>query len=437
MIYYLEKYEKFDVEFEFIWNAHKIKKKDPDLVILPNTRGHGLYYELALYCRENDVLVYCHDSEGNFSTDNKDYNYWAYNLIQDTVCPIHFTWNNRIKDFLENKYNIPSERLVVSGAPGFDKYQYLAYKTKKEILGNYNLGHFSKVVGYAGWAFGKLYNKEINDVLNFLKMPGELGKKWLIEQRDAVESALKHAIEANPDVLFLLKKHPRENFESDMRDSRNEMNQLKEYPNVLYLKDEEEIQDLIHISDLWIAFESTSIMEAWLLGKPTLMINPVSDFNRSDIFKGSVIAKNENDVLMAIEALYSENLHDYFNPQDVLSERHNIISNSIGFADGMNHLRCAKAFQPYLTEIKPRKKRIKLHPKFFRFYLLLHIGKWFYVRGIFKRLPKFKKTVWIFENYKLEKVKKGKQINFTLLDKFYGENNLPQRIESGEIWREL
>ena len=114
----------------------------------------------------------------------------------------------------------------------------------------------------------------------------------MAEQRDAVENALKAAIEKYPDYLFVLKKHPRENFESDLRDSRNEMNRLVAYPNVLYIKDSEEIQDLIEASDLWLAFESTSIMEAWLLHKPTLLINPDIHFTRAELYKGSAIVQN-------------------------------------------------------------------------------------------------------------------------------------------------
>ena len=435
-IYYLEKFENFEVQFEFVWNAHKIYQKKPDLVILPNTRGHLLYKEISEYSFENNILVFYHDSEGNFKTE-MTYDFLGYNKKGMFYCPIQFTWNQRVKDFLIEKYNFPENKVIVSGAPGFDKYKILPQIEKAAILKKYNLSQYSKVVGYAGWAFGKLYNEEINDVLNILLKPGEEGKRWLESQRDIVEDCLRQAIEKYPDVLFILKKHPRENFESDYRDSRNEMNQLIKHENVLYLKDEEEIQDLIQISDLWVAFESTSIMEAWLLGKPTLIINSDSDFKRVDIYKGSASVKNPTEMLYAFSQLLEENNLAYFEQESILKRRKAIIENSIGFSDGLNHMRIVKSFKPYLNSIQKNDNKIKLNFKFLRIYILLHIGKLFYIPWLFKKMPKFKKTVWVFENYKLEKIKEGRKNLYPHLDAFYIKTNLNDKIRTGEIWEQL
>ncbi|MEN9997726.1 MAG: hypothetical protein RI922_716 [Bacteroidota bacterium] len=435
IIYYLENFENYSVSFEFIWDAHKIRKKRPDLVILPNSRGHLLYYQVAKYCVENEILVFNHDSEGNFNS-KIDYDFWAYNADRKNLCPIQFTWNQRIKDYLINKYQLSESIVKVSGAPGFDKYAYLKPIDREALLKKHGYSSFKKVVGYAGWAFGKLYNPEINDVLSNINKPGDTGKKWLEEQRDIVENALKAAIEKYSDVLFILKKHPRENFESDYRDSRNEMNQLANYPNVFYLKDEIEIQDLIQISDLWMAFESTSIMEAWLLNIPTLIINGDASFNRVDLHTGSLHATNSEEVLKAFDELYSNNNIAYFNGPEVVKKRNAIFSNSIGFADGLNHLRSMQAFKPYLADDSV-KNRPSINWKFFRLYWLLHVGKYFYVPSIFKMLPKLKKTVWVFENYSLEKIKKQKREVYKDLDLFYAKQNLPSKIKNGSIWGEL
>jgi hypothetical protein len=143
-IYYLEKFENFHVQIEFIWDAHIIRKKRPDLVILPNIRGHNLNYEVAKYCSDNEILVYASDSEGNFNSEI-DYNFWGYNITKELICPIQFTWNNRIKNYLNSVHNIAEKDIVVSGAPGFDKYQYLTYKSREDIISKYNLNHFNKV----------------------------------------------------------------------------------------------------------------------------------------------------------------------------------------------------------------------------------------------------------------------------------------------------
>ncbi len=435
IIYYLEKFENYSVTFEFIWDAHKIRNKRPDLVILPNSRGHLLYYQVAKYCVENNILVFNHDSEGNFNSE-VDYDFWAFNADRKNLCPIQFTWNQRVKNFLIQKYQLNTEVIHVSGAPGFDKYAYLQPIDRESLLKKHGYGNFKKVVGYAGWAFGKLYNQELNDVLSNINKPGENGKIWLEEQRDIVENALREAIETYPDVLFILKKHPRENFESDYRDSRNEMNRLANYPNVFYLKDEIEIQDLIQISDLWMAFESTSIMEAWLLNIPTLIINGDANFDRVDLHTGSLHATNSREVLKAFEELYTNNNISYFNGPEIVTRRNAIFSNSIGFADGLNHLRCMQVFKPFLKNDSIKKKP-NINWKFLRLYWLLHLGKYFYIPSIFKKLPKLKKTVWVFENYRLDKINKQKKEVYKDLDLFYSKHDLASKIKNGSIWSEL
>ena len=271
-------------------------------------------------------------------------------------------------------------------------------------------------------------------------MGKEEGIRWMEHNRDIVEECLKAAIEKYPDVLFILKKHPRENFESDYRDSRNEMNRLKDYPNVLYIKDEIEIQDLIHISDLWMAFESTSIMEAWLMNTPTLLMNENENFNRVNIYKGALVAHTVEETLQAFHHLYSLKDLAYFNNESVLRHRKKIISESIGFDDGLNHLRSIKYFRPCLQQISAssgQKKQVKLNLTFFRLYFLINIGKLFYNHAVFKRLPKFKKTIWVFENRKLDLLKKKRKLIYPYMDEFYKDNQLDERIENGSLWTEL
>lgn len=436
-IYYLERYEHYTVSLEFAWNAHKIRTSPPDLVILPNVRGHSLYYEIAQYAADSGILVFASDSEGNFNTD-VPYDFWGYNTSKNPFSPLMLVWNERVRQFLLQDYSFLSpDRIKVSGAPGFDKYTYLPRTDRKTLLAQHGIKPYDRVVGYAGWAFGKLDTTEIDGVLELLQMPGEKGKQWFREQREAVERCLRTAIEAFPDTLFILKKHPRENFESDHRDSLNEMNRLKDYPNVWYLKDEEDIQNLIQISDLWMAFESTSIMEAWLLDVPTLKINTAPDFKWADLYKGTASVQNPAELLNVLEQFFRQNNPGIVTPPNVLEQRQAVIANSIGYADGYNHLRCALHFRPFLSATTKPAKKTKFHAKFFRLYLLLHVGKCFYIPWLFKRLPKFRKTVWVFENYTLSRIGRERQNVYEHLDTFYQKERLPEKITSGEIWSEL
>ncbi|MFM7006878.1 MAG: BFO_1060 family glycosyltransferase [Flavobacteriales bacterium] len=435
IIYFLETYLNFEVTFEFVWDADKIRRKRPELVLLPNTRGHALYYEIGNYCLQNQIPLFAHDSEGNFNTEIP-YDYWAFNQNKAPLTLPIMTWNSRVKNFLIARYQLPEDQIVITGAPGFDKYQYLEKKDKAAFLTKYGHKDKRKIIGYAGWAFGKLENKELHDLLSNINKCGAEGEKWLEQQRDAVESALRAAIEKYPDFLFVLKKHPRENFESDLRDSRNEMNRLVNYPNVLYLKDEEEIQDLIEVSDLWLAFESTSIMEAWLLAKPTLLINPDIHFTRADLYKGTAIVANSAALLEVLQQFADGDL-SYFEQEQHIAERQKILANAIGFTDGLNHLRALSHVRHKLEIEQTSSKRLPLHFAFFKRALLLHLGKFFFIESLFSRLPKFKKTVWLFKNRQLSEVKTLKNEIYPALDHFYSQHQLKNRILSGQIWEEL
>jgi hypothetical protein len=59
------------------------------------------------------------------------------------------------------------------------------------------------------------------------------------------------------------------------------------------------------------------------------------------------------------------------------------------------------------------------------------------VESLFSHLPKLKKTVWIFRNHQLKEVKALKKVHYPDLDTFYSQQNLKNRILSGQIWKEL
>jgi hypothetical protein len=169
-------------------------------------------------------------------------------------------------------------------------------------------------------------------------------------------------------------------------------------------------------------------MEAWLMNVPTLMINPDPNFTRVDFYHGSASVKSKTEIENVFNQFFIENDNSYFFQHEVLKKRNDIIENSIGFEDGLNHLRIIKAFQPFLDKSK-KPEYVKPNWRFMRLYLLLHLGKYFYNKSIYEKLPKFKKTIWIFENYKLEKLKIGKTKVYQDLDKFYNSIQLHSKSD--------
>jgi len=158
--YALETYYNCKVEHLFIWDIYEIRLKNPDFVLLPNCRGHHMYVEIADYAKANEIKVLALESEGNFATDGS-FDFWGYNYKKVVYQEWLTCWSERTKVYLKSIVD-DKDKVVVTGGTGFDKYQYLEFTPREELLSKYKKGHFKKVIGYAGWAFGKLYGQHRN-----------------------------------------------------------------------------------------------------------------------------------------------------------------------------------------------------------------------------------------------------------------------------------
>jgi len=423
--YALEKYHNCKISYFFIWDIFEIRKHIPDMVLLPNTRGHHMYVEIAEYAYNNDIKVLALESEGNFKTDGS-FNYWGYNTQKKIYQEWVTCWSDRTRDYLKKIMNSETDqkKVVTTGGTGFDKYKILENASQQALLEKYGKKGYKKVIGYAGWAFGKLYGAHKAISFN-LVYPGELEKKykWVEDHRIFVRDILKEAIENNPDILFILKRHPKESFESDVREGKNEMNELLDYPNVLYIRKEEDVKDLISISNLWMGFKTTTALEAWILGKPTILINDGHPYSIDNLYDGSVKVENAQQLQHYISELYDNGSIKDFNGQEKSRIRESIIADSIGFADGLNHMRAVDYFSKSLV-----KRKVTYKPQFnlrhFRLYYLMHIGKYFFQKNLFKMLPLFRKTIYVFENYKLPGFKDFKAKYYKALDNSHSVQNI-------------
>jgi len=153
--------EKFlNCEFFHALNIdiHQIYKVKPDIILQANTIGSNLYFEISKIAHEQNIPVFALISEGNFRTDGS-FNYWGFNrdkkFYQEYVC----CWSERTANFLKEKEPTYKDKIVVTGGVGFDRYSIYEFMKKEVFLSKYNKTNFKKVIGYAGWAFGKLDHK--------------------------------------------------------------------------------------------------------------------------------------------------------------------------------------------------------------------------------------------------------------------------------------
>ena len=444
VIYYLEKYLNASVEMAFIYDIHAIYRKNPDVVLLAtNAIGSTLHHKIAKYASESNISVFAVISEGNMKTDGS-FNYWGHNkerhFLQDYLC----MWSKRTYDYFMRDLPQYKDKIVLTGATGFDRYQYYKFATKNEILKKYQLDQYKKVITYAGWSFGMLFNEvSLRWLTKLYKGDPDEYVEWLKTNMLLVEKQLRYVIENNPDILFILKRHPNEKNPHILQKDRNEMTNLISYPNTLYLVNEEQVHDLINISDIWLGFESTTVIESWLMdkNKTTIYLNADPNFNRDINYKGTIISKNGNELRGLIEEFYKNGSIKAFHTDELINIRENLIKSVIGFSDGMNHIRTGyylnKTIQKFMNGSRSSPKRIKLNLRYFLMYLAMHIGKYFYSRPIFEKLPKFKKTIWIFERFRLKEFPKLKQRSDTCLDEFHEKHSIKTKITQQEFWDKL
>jgi surface carbohydrate biosynthesis protein len=438
--YFAERFLNCTFEHVVIRDIFAIYRKKPDIVFLPNTIGSKLYFTIAKLSHEQGIPVFALISEGNFRTDGT-FNYWGYNsdrkFFQEYVC----CWSKRTADFLKIEVPESADKTVITGAAGFDRYKIYEFMKKDDFLKKYEKTNYKKVILYAGWGFGKLqHTRGRMELKHFFKDDPDERLKWVEEQRDKVYEILKSAAENNKDILFVLKKHPQESSPEIMRELLNEMNRLKDHENVIYLSEEESVHDLISVSDLLLCFESTTALETWLMGKETIFINPDPNFNRDELYKGSIMVTNYAELQNHINIFYEKGTMPEFNAPEKIKKREKIAENTIGFSDGMNHIRAGYYFQKVTDKIRDEKPKIRYKFRLFDviIYLSFVLSRPFYVKSFFKKTYKLKKIVWVYENWELNiGVAKLYKKYTVYLDKFYKERNVEEKYSDGSLFQSL
>ena len=437
--YFAERFLNCTFEHVVIRDIFAIYRKKPDIVFIPNTIGSRLYFTIAKLAHDQGIPVFALISEGNFRT-NGTFNYWGYNeaklFFQEYVC----CWSKRTANFLKKEVPEAAHKIVITGATGFDRYKIYEFMKKGDFLKKYGKANYKKVILYAGWAFGKLQHPrgrmELTDAYD---NPKER-LKWVEDQRDKVYEILKPMVENNKDILFLLKKHPQESSPEIVRELLNEMDRLKDYENVIYLSEEESVHDLISVSDLLLCFESTTALETWLMGKETIFINPDPNFNRDELYKGSVMVANYADLQNNINVFYEKGSMPEFNAPGKVQKREEIAEKTIGFSDGMNHIRAGYYFKKVVDKIRNEKPEIKYKFRLFDviIYLSFVLSRPFYIKPVFLKIYKFKKIVWVYENWNVNIGIMYLYKKYSVfLDRFYKENKIEEKYSGGSLFQSL
>lgn len=372
-----------------LWDLIRLR---PKLLLVANSVGSFEHFCVVKFAHYLGIKVVTFVSEGDYLDTSNSISsfFWGWNKDFYKYEDLNLQWSQRCIDLI-NK-NIPYEQrsnttFCLSGATGFDKYKLLKFMNKNTFLKKYSLEKFKKIVGIAGWGFdhffGDYYERFKSD---FTYSDDDI--KIIKESLRKVTEGYEYIIRNNPDILFILKYHP-----LTINENYSEFYGLNNYQNVIILHTEENIYDVISVSDIWLAFESTTCLEGWLMNKTTLLFNPAGDsFERSIISRGSYIVKEKEQLLFLINDYFDKGKLDCF--EDLAPKRRYVISQVIGFDDGRSFVRASNYIKNLLDdEVSEHRinlwKLLLLSPILFRhsFRILLCKYKIFsYIPGIKKRI---------------------------------------------------
>ena len=338
----------YNVVEECVHNGFQaIDKYKPVLIFMTNSIGAKINLNLIKYARIKSIPCLTLIAEGNFTGESKsDIDQFTWGVNSDNVLYENFVlyWSQKDKDLSTHFYPELNSRIKVSGSVGTDIYKIKKPSSKSSFLTKYQKNRYNKIIGIGCWEFGIL---NTND--HRYKATEDFYGKTVVEklrrEEQLFNSILLQTVESNPDVLFLVKIHPG----ALLGEKTSGVVGLSNFENVLILKNQEPIIDVIQVSDIWLSFESTTTLEAWLMGKQTCLLNPSDfDWKRLNISNGSPIYRNLHELNNAISTYYENSeLPGFSEKSDI---RQSLIRELTQFSDGLNHVRVGNFIVDMLEE---------------------------------------------------------------------------------------
>ena len=422
---YLELKYKLKIVRESLFNLEfKLLKYNPKMLVISNEIGAYENFIAVKLASKLGIKIVTLISEGDYVGNKARIEgfFWGWNKDHIFYEDLHLEWSQRNIDIIY-KFIPGSEsfNIKVSGATGFDRYKILPFMTKEEFLAKYNKAQFKKVVGLGGFNFDHLlgdYFQQFEDVI--VESLGERDLQLHRAAKEALRTIYRDLIERNPDTLFILKHHP-----GVWQEELTELYQLDKYENTVVIRGKEEnIADVINASDIWIAYNSTTVMEAWLLGKQTMFVNPEGgDFKRSSISKGSPIKTTFHETQVAIDKFYA--LAEIPSFKELEGNREQAMNEIIGWDDGKNHMRAGDYIYDLFIDNKKKHKTIDsfVLKRLFKTFVRNLIFK----TGLIKLSPFAKKYKDLLEFNKLfdpaeREAEHQKYLRY--LKEFYARNNI-------------
>lgn len=273
----------------------------------------------------------------------------------DHIQDLDFIWGPQQRP-ISLKLGVPEEKLRVCGNPRFDKYR-LRIADKAAMLRRLGRERYTKVVGYATWAFGVFAQPRgiMQDALRASGQAADIPRVLALRQR--LLAAFNRLVAAHPDVLFLVKLRTEQQVDEA---AQLEVDVNCRADNLVFVKNENDaaeltrIEEVISASDVWMHLGSNTSVEAGLLDKPviTLAFDPGLKYIFKE-FGGTDVARDEDE----LEARLSHYLDGGAIPAAQLAQRREFNAWHYFRTDGRASARIAAAIDDFCRRQPPTVRR--------------------------------------------------------------------------------
>jgi len=406
LMYFFENYLDWNVEYECSFNLPSILKNKPDLIVISSTGGAKRGLQLAQWAKKSNILIFSSFTEGMFRESDIGEFLWGWNNEREYSEQLRMLWSYKAYDMSVKHFPGTKEKLRVSGAIGFDKYKLLNYQAL-------DTKGYQKVIGYAAFDFNNIMDKKDY----FIKEWGEEKFNSFMSIATQINSILSFLVKNNPGILFLLRSHPGDGGRESL-----EFKNLLNLQNVKVVENDISIVDVIANSDIWLNYNSSTNLEAWLLGKPSISFNTDESRFSSDILYGSILENDYRKIQSSIDEYYQTKKIKAFEENKGLRER--LIYDYIGYDDGLNHVRYMSFLKTYIDsiesgEIKKGCWNIPLNDIILEYikHLVYSVSK-----GR-NNTPFLRKWALVYSRFDKKQIDNFKDKHYSQIDNFYSEHH--------------
>ena len=275
----------------------------PDIIFITNSNGAIENVKFIRLARKYNIPTYSHISEGLFREKDIDEFVCGWNKQNEMLENLTLFWSKEQLDMTLKYYPEKEINSVVSGALSIDKY-FLHNVTANK---NYE-------IGIAGFDFNSI----------ILKTQCEIEKQKYIKSANAQYLLIKQILKLFPEINIIFRPHP-----GDSNAHPLEIGDIQS--DRLTICNHESLLETINSCKIWISFNSTTSIDARLMGVHSILYNP--DDTISFIENQKIIPRysNAKDIINEITDCL-QNKNDKTNKASDLKKL-------FGFLDGKNFIR--------------------------------------------------------------------------------------------------